>query len=169
MTTHNTYLFNFPAKAAHLAHQSVSFGGLMQLYSKNFCLMQQLLEEPVSTHKKNQCPGKKSPPYNYQLKVCRVSKNKWTSAWMLSYYLAENSNAKSFATLLDIQIQLYHDSRQAEITHPNLITLDGAGNQNIQNDLVEKWYANYFLFNVLLFFYRRKNCLKTTSSFIIST
>ncbi len=139
-------------------YDPISFAELMQLYAKNYRLMRQLSDELIAKKSKNsQVFTWLSERYGYRLKICRSGADRWTSTWVISYYLVEQQNLQPVATLIDVCVLIYHDSKQAAIAHPALVISNYLEGENILNDLVIKWHANYFLFNVLLLFCRYKD------------
>ena len=138
---------------------TASWADLMQLYTKNFYLLRQLFDAHARSKPQNLksvlLHAAASRHYVYRLTISTTRADRWTSVSTLVYALVTPGNQRKVTVLLRLRLRVYHDSKQAEIT---------SGTAAIScccNRTSARWYANYFLFSVLLLLCRTVSRRKT--------
>lgn len=135
------------APANCLSFSKISLDNLMQLYGKNHQLLCAVLNNCLQKSVKH------LPPSNcYNIRLTQIWKDAWTSKYQLRYALKWKKGAsyRLLIPLVDIQIDMYHDSRQAAVSWiPE--NLQKHLNEHCSHSHLERqWTLNYFLFNLLL-------------------
>lgn len=138
-------------RRACAARGGADFADLMRLYGCNFRLLGRLCEQfdmrPGS--------GRVTARDGYLLALSVQRRTRYTTTVDLVYSFCKGRGEvppMPPTPILRLQIRIYHDTRQAEVLHPDP-ALDTRARRR-REWLGVKWRFNYFLSNVLLHFSR---------------
>ena len=128
---------------------AADFADLMRLYGCNFRLLGRLCEQfdmrPGS--------GRVTARNGYLLALSVQRRTRYTTTVGLVYSFCKDRGHAPPTPILHLQIRIYHDTRQAELLHPDPAMI-ASGRRRRCEWLGVKWRFNYFLSNVLLHFSR---------------